>query len=81
MKTQSTANKVLRDWLDATGKTIAQLNRELGYKSNYCYLILAPSNPRPITYDVIGRLEVCFGAKGPARKIADIMREHGGCDC
>lgn len=74
-----TAAEILRTWLEDNGKTIAQLNRDLGYKSNYCYLILAASNPRPITFDVVGRLEVCFGAKGPARKIAEALRKDGGC--
>lgn len=74
-----TAHDILQNWLDENGKSIAQLNRDLGYKSNYCYLILAPSNPRPITFDVIGRLEVRFGSHGPARKMAKVMRQSLGC--
>ena len=76
MTETSTAQEILRCWLAESGKSIAQLNRELGYKSNYCYIILAPSNPRPITYDVVGRLEVRYGARGPARKIADVLRRQ-----
>jgi len=79
MKTKSVlentkAHKELRDWLAAEGKSIAQFNRELGYQSNYCFLVLSPTRPRPISDGFLGRLLLVYGRRGPALAVAAAMK-------
>jgi len=76
-KEKANANDLLRQWLTAKKKSIAQFNRDMGYWSNYGNQLLATFSPRPITYDTIGRLLVAYGDDGPAKKIAEHMRALG----
>lgn len=69
-----TPNQVLKDWIESCSISMAQCTRDLGYQSNYIFLLLSPTNPRPITYEVLGRLFYTYGDAGPARAVADAMR-------
>lgn len=73
-KSETTPNKILSDWLKEQSKSIAQFQREIGYLSGYGYLLLSSTNPRPITYEVIGRLLIVYGLDGPAVAMAEAMR-------
>jgi hypothetical protein len=77
----TTANQILAVWLKAHDKSIAQLCRDCGYISGYPYQLLL-RHPRPITYEVIGRLLVIYGLDGPAVAMAKAMRQAraGGND-
>lgn len=73
---QSSPNKVLREWLKSHGISLAQCTRDMGYKSNYVFLLLSP-NPakqRPVTYEVIGRLLYTYGISGPALRMIEAMK-------
>ena len=73
-KNKNTPESILQTWVRSQKKSKAQFCRDVGYKSNYGYLLLNASDPRPVTFEVVGRLLVVYGADGPAAAIAEAMR-------
>jgi plasmid maintenance system antidote protein VapI len=71
-----TPNLILREWLDLSTLSAAECNRTLGYKSNYITLLVMNKNPRPITFDVIGRLLFHYGPTGPALEMAKALKSQ-----
>lgn len=73
-----TPNKFLSLWLKEKGITIAEINKRCGYESNYLYQLLMQSDPKPVTFEVLGRLLVAYGKSGPAVAMAALMQKPNG---
>jgi len=76
VREQKEPSQILRSWLEDEGISISQCNRDCGYQSNYMMLITSPTNPRKMTYEVVGRLLVTYGIDGPAITLAAAMRDE-----
>lgn len=68
-----TPNQFLAAWLKKKRISPAKCNRKLGYQSAYIYQILSKSNPRPVTFELLGRLLVAYGSRGPALAMSALV--------
>jgi len=66
---------LLRRWLRQRRLSIAQFSRDIGIRSNYIYILLG-TNPKPLTYEVIGRALAVYGDEFPAKELAMAIWEQ-----